>query len=169
MKKTSQPNGESDLHDLFVKQLKDILWAERKLLKVLPVMAKKAASPELKRAFEDHCKETEGHVSRLEKIFGLLGRAPRGAKCMAMEGLIAEGEELAEEYGDTVAVDAALIAAAQKVEHYEIATYGTLRTYAELLGFAGAPELLDATLQEEGNADKKLTAVAQKANTRANA
>lgn len=148
------------LEDLFHHELKDLYNAEKQLTKALPKMAKAATSPQLKEAFESHLKETEGQIERLEKIFEQFEVAARGTKCKAMEGLIEEGKEvLEEEMADDVR-DAALIAAAQRVEHYEMAGYGCARTYAQMLGYAEAAELLQQTLDEEGAADKKLTAIA---------
>jgi ferritin-like metal-binding protein YciE len=170
--KTASPVAnmkDNDLHTLFVDELRDILWAEKALTKALPKMAKAAKSSELKDAFSSHLKETEGHVKRLEQVFESIGTAPRAKKCEAMAGLIKEGDELSEEFGETNAGDAALISAAQKVEHYEIASYGTLFNFAKLMGRDEAAELLQATLDEEGAADKKLTKIAKSsANPQAN-
>jgi ferritin-like metal-binding protein YciE len=150
----------NDLQDLFVEDLRDLYSAENQLLKALPKMAKAATSPELKQAFEMHIEETKGQVERLQQIFDQLGEKPTGKKCAAMEGLIEEGKELmSEDIADDV-LDAALIGAAQKVEHYEIAGYGTARTYAKLLGNREAAQLLQQTLDEEGATDKKLTKLA---------
>src|SRR3954469_907314 len=149
------------LKDLYIDELKDLYNAENQLLKALPKMAKKASAPELKRAFQDHLKQTEGHVKRLEKIFKGLGEKPTGKTCKAMKGLVEEGKEIIEEDGDESVLDAALIGAAQKVEHYEIASYGTARTFASMLGEEDAVELLQQTLDEEGETDKKLTALAE--------
>lgn len=153
-------NADGELHHLFVDQLRDILWAEKQLVKTLPKLASAANDPELEKAFTSHLKETKTHVTRLEKVFEGLGLAARGKKCPAMEGLLKEGDELAEDYKDSCALDAALITAAQKVEHYEIGTYGTLRTFATRLGYKEAAKLLDETLQEEGKADHALTKIA---------
>jgi ferritin-like metal-binding protein YciE len=158
----------NDLHTLFVDELRDILWAEKALTKALPKMAKAAKSSELKEAFTSHLKETEGHVKRLEQVFASIGSAARAKKCEAMAGLVKEGDELAEEFGETDACDAALISAAQKVEHYEIASYGTLCTFATLMGHDEAAALLKETLDEESAADKKLTDIASSANDEAN-
>jgi len=152
------------LHDLFVDELKDLYSAENQLLKALPKMAKAASSSELQAAFEDHLEVTQGQVRRLEKVFKKLGVSPKGKKCKAMEGLIEEGKELLEEDAEPAVLDAALIAAAQKVEHYEIAGYGTVRTFARLLGHEDAAELLQQTLDEEGDADKKLTELSESIN-----
>jgi ferritin-like metal-binding protein YciE len=155
------------LQDLFVEELKDIYNAENQLTKALPKMAKAAASDELRMGFEEHLKETEKQIERLEQIFEELEMTPKGKKCKAMQGLIEEGSEIIGEDGEDAVKDAALIAAAQKVEHYEIASYGTLRTYAELLGMDDAAELLQETLDEEAATDKKLTELAQSINTEA--
>jgi ferritin-like metal-binding protein YciE len=145
------------LEKLFLEELKDIYNAEKQILRALPRMAKTAESEELERAFTNHLRETEGQVDRLERIFKELGQTPRGKKCKGMEGLLEEGKEVLEEDGEPAVIDAALIAAAQRVEHYEIAAYGCLRTYAGLLGYSQAQRLLQQTLQEEEAADKKLT------------
>jgi len=155
------------LEDLFVEELRDIYNAENQLTKALPKMAKAAASEELRMGFEEHLKETEKQIERLEQIFEELEVAPKGKKCKAMQGLIEEGSEIIGEDGEDAVKDAALIAAAQKVEHYEIAAYGTLRTYAELLEMEDAAELLQQTLDEEAATDKKLTELAQNINTEA--
>jgi ferritin-like metal-binding protein YciE len=145
------------LDKLFLEELKDVYNAEKQILRALPKMAKTADSPELQQAFTKHLKETEGQVQRLEKIFQELGQAARGKKCKGMEGLLEEGKEVLEEEGEPAVIDAALIASAQRVEHYEIAAYGCLRTYAQLLGYSQAERLLQQTLEEEEAADKKLT------------
>jgi ferritin-like metal-binding protein YciE len=145
------------LEKLFLEELRDIYNAEKQLTRALPRMAKAAESPELQQAFTTHLKETEGQIQRLEKVFRELGQPVRGKKCKGMEGLIDEGKEKMEEEGEPQVFDAALIASAQKVEHYEIAAYGCLRTYAELLGYSQAADLLQQTLQEEEATDKKLT------------
>jgi ferritin-like metal-binding protein YciE len=149
------------LHDLYVDELRDLYNAENQLLKALPKMAKAANAPELRAAFEEHLAVTEGQVERLSRIFKQLGERPTGKKCVAMEGLIEEGKELMEEDAEPAVLDAALIAAAQKVEHYEIAGYGCVRTYARMLGYDDAAQLLQETLDEEGEADKKLTDLAE--------
>ena len=140
--------------DLYVDELKDLYSAENQLLKALPKMAKAATAPKLSKAFESHLKQTRDHVTRLEKIFKKLGGNPKGKKCKAMEGLLAEGKELMAEDADAAVMDAALIGAAQRVEHYEMAGYGCVRTYARLLGHDDAADLLQKTLDEEGAADK---------------
>ena len=150
------------LRDLYVDVLKDIYNAENQLVKALPKMSKAASSPELKRAFDDHLEETKNQVSRLEKIFEKIGGSAKGKRCKGMEGLVEEGAELFEIDGDLTVIDAALIVAAQKVEHYEIAAYGSARTYAEMLGENEAAELLQETLDEEGATDHKLTELAER-------
>ena len=149
------------LEKLFLEELKDIYNAEKQLTKALPRMAKAAESPELQQAFTNHLRETEGQIQRLERVFQELGQAARGKKCKAMEGLIEEGKELMEEESEPQVLDAALIGAAQKVEHYEIAAYGCLSTYAELLGHSDAAQLLRQNLREEEAADKKLNSLAE--------
>jgi ferritin-like metal-binding protein YciE len=149
------------LRDLYVNELRDLYNAENQLLKALPRMAKASSSPELKAAFTEHLEVTRGQVERLEQIFTGLGVSPKGKKCKAMEGLIEEGKETMQEDGEPSVRDAALIAAAQRVEHYEMAGYGCVRTFAKLLGFADAAKLLQQTLDEEGAADKKLTQLAR--------
>ena len=148
------------LQDLFVEELKDLYSAEKQLVKALPEMAKAASAPELRAAFEEHLAVTRGQVVRLDQVFEELGIVRKAKKCRAMEGLIEEGEELMKEDMRPAILDAALIVAAQKVEHYEIAGYGSARTFARLLGATRAAELLQLTLDEEGEADKKLTGLA---------
>jgi len=152
---------EKTLKDLFLDTLKDIYYAERKILKALPKMARAAQSPELKAAFEEHREETETHVERLQQVFEILGRAPRGKTCDAIEGIIAEGEEIIDSFKGSPALDAGLIASAQAVEHYEIVRYGTLKTWADMLGFKNASRLLAATLAEEEQTDQDLSALAK--------
>jgi ferritin-like metal-binding protein YciE len=149
------------LQELYVEELKDLHSAETQLLTALPKMAKAASAPQLSKAFNDHLKETEGHVKRLETIFEKLGSSPKGKKCKAMEGLVEEGKETISEDADPSVKDAGLIAAAQRVEHYEMAGYGCVRTFAHLLGHDDAVQLLQKTLDEEGAADKKLTKLAE--------
>src|SRR3982074_440483 len=149
------------LKDLYVEELKDLYNAENQLLKALPRMAKKASSPDLRAAFEEHLGQTEQQVNRLEKIFKGLGEKPTGKTCKAMKGLVEEGKEVIDEDGDESVLDAALIGAAQRVEHYEIAGYGVVRTFAALLGEEDAMGLLQRTLNEEAEADKKLTKLAE--------
>lgn len=157
----------SSLRDLFVEELKDLYSAENQIIKALPKMIKKASSRELKAGFEQHLQETKGQVQRLEKIFEGLEESPRGKKCKGMEGLLADGKELMEEDAEPEVMDAGLISAAQHVEHYEIAGYGCVRTYAELLGEKEAVRLLEQTLNEEKATDQKLTQLAQKINIEA--
>ena len=153
--------GTGTLHDAFVDELRDTYDAEKQLTKALPKMAKAAKSPELKAAFTEHLEETKGQVDRLVTIFEQLEGSPKGKKCKAMEGLVEEGSEFIDADGEDSVKDAALICAAQKVEHYEIASYGCARTFATLLGLDEVAELLQETLDEEGNADKKLTELAE--------
>lgn len=155
------------LEDFLMEELKDLYSAEKQLTKALPKMAKAANSEELKQAFEDHLKETEGQVTRLEKISKLAGKSLAGKKCKAMEGLIEEGKEIMEEDCSPEVLDVALIAAAQKVEHYEIASYGCAKTYARLLGYSEIEELLEKTQQEESAADEKLTEISEELNAEA--
>jgi ferritin-like metal-binding protein YciE len=149
------------LKKLYIDELKDLYSAETQLVKALPKMAKKANAPELKQAFQSHLEETKGHVQRLEQIFEELEEKPTGKTCKGMKGLIEEGEEMMSEEGQESVLDAAIISAAQKVEHYEMAGYGTARTFATILGEDDAAELLQETLDEEGEADKKLTTIAE--------
>lgn len=150
------------LHDLFVDGLKDLLWAEEHLSKSLSKMIKGATSDELKKALGDHQKETDEHINRLKQIFESIGEKAQAVKCEAMDGLLKEAEELLKESDKgTLARDAALIAGAQKIEHYEIASYGTLATYAKLMGHSKAKQLLGKTLDEEKSADEKLTGIAE--------
>lgn len=149
------------LHDLLVDELKDIYSAERQLVKALPRIAKAAATPELRRALENHLQQTEGHVQRLERIFQQLEQSPRGKKCKGMEGLLEEGKEVLEADADPGTRDAALIGAAQRVEHYEIAAYGTARAHARAMGHQSVAALLQDTLDEEVEADKLLTQLAE--------
>ena len=149
------------LNKLYIEELRDLYNAESQLLKALPKMAKGASSDELKQAFEDHLEETKGHVERLEEIFTGLDESPKGKTCHGMKGLIEEGSEILKADGADSVLDAGIIAAAQKVEHYEIATYGTVRTWATLLGEDEAADLLQQTLDEEGEADKRLNELAE--------
>ncbi len=151
----------NSLDDLFVAQIQDLYDAEQRLTKALPKMAEAASSQQLKTAFTTHLRETEQHVARLEKIFGSMGLTPERETCEAMKGLIAEGEEAVGASGDAHVKDAALIAAAQRVEHYEIAGYGTVRTLAEHLGHQEVAKTLQRTLDEEAACDKKLTKIAE--------
>ena len=149
------------LEDLYADLLKDLYSAEKQLVKALPKLAKNAQSPELQRAFQQHLRQTEGHVERIERIFSELSGSPRGKKCVGMEGLVEEGNELLQEDVDPNVLDAGLIAAAQKVEHYEIASYGTARAWAQRLGYEQAARLLQETLEEESMANEKLTQIAE--------
>ena len=154
---------DKDLNDLFHDTLKDIYYAEKQILKALPKMAKAAQSDKLRAAFEKHHGETEGQVERLEKIFELLDKPARGKTCDAIQGILEEGKEIMEEYKGTDALDAGMLAAAQAVEHYEIARYGTLKQWAQQLGMKEAVKLLDETLQEEKKTDVSLTTLAEAA------
>jgi len=149
------------LEDLYTDLLKDLYSAEKQLVKALPKMAKNAQSPDLQKAFQNHLKQTEGHVERIERIFSELEGSPRGKKCVGMEGLIEEGNELLQEDVEPDVLDAGLIAAAQKVEHYEIAGYGTARAWANRLGYDKAARLLQQTLEEESTANEMLTKIAE--------
>ena len=149
------------MQDLFVDELRDLYHAENQLIKALPKMAKAASAPELKTAFEEHLEVTKVQVVRLEEIFKDLEMSPKGKVCKAMQGLIEEGKEIIEEDGDPAVKDAALIASAQRVEHYEIAGYGCARTFARVLGMPKAEKLLQTTLDEEGEADHALTDLAE--------
>lgn len=150
----------SQLGKLFEDELRDIYWAEKALAKALPKMAKNATSPELVEAIETHLEETQEHVARCEQIFKLLGKEARGKKCEAMEGLLSEAQGILEDTEEGVMRDAGIISAAQKVEHYEIASYGTLRTFAETIGLTEAADLLALTLEEEKKTDSLLTELA---------
>lgn len=156
----SNPSLES-LDDLLVDQLRDLYDAESRLTKALPKMADAATSAELKNAFNGHLRETETHVRRLEEVFGILGESPKGTTCEAMKGLVKEGESMMATQADANVKDAGLIAAAQRVEHYEMAGYGTARTFAQHLGYLEAARLLQLTLDEEGAANKNLTRIAE--------
>jgi ferritin-like metal-binding protein YciE len=148
------------LHELFIQEMKDLYSAENQLTKALPKMAKAASDPGLKAGFEQHLEETRQHLKRIERIAEILDFSPKGKKCLAMEGLVSEGEETISEDAAASVKDAALICAAQKVEHYEIAGYGTMRAFAELLGYDEVRELIEKTLEEEKATDEKLTEVA---------
>ena len=156
------------LKELYVDELKDIYNAENQLVKALPKMAKAASSEELRRGFEEHLEQTKGHVQRLEQIFQELGESPRGKKCKGMEGLVEEGSEVMGEDFEGAVMDSALIGAAQRVEHYEIAAYGTVCAFAEELGETDQGELLNETLEEEKETDEKLTKLAEQINAEAN-
>ena len=157
------PKQPKTLDDLFHDTLKDIYFAEKKIVTTLPKMAKAAQHPQLKMAFEKHLKESEGHVKRLEQVFGIIGKKPQGKTCDAIVGITEEGAEIIKDYKGTPALDAGLIGAAQAVEHYEISRYGTLRTWAMELGFNDAVSLLQATLDEEKTTDQALTKIAESA------
>ncbi len=161
-KKAEKPDSQAaqDLRELFEDELKDIYWAEKALSKALPKMAKNATSEDLAECLTDHLEETKGHITRLEQVFELLGKKAQAKKCDAMAGLIEEGQGIMEDTAEGAVRDAGIISAAQKSEHYEIATYGTLAVFAELLGENEAAELLRATLEEEKTADSKLTEIA---------
>ena len=152
---------ESNLHELLIEELRDIYHAEGQLLKALPKMVKAAQSERLKEAFERHLEETEQHVERIERAFEILGEPAKAKKCQAMEGLLEEGKEVMEEHAESPTLDAALICAAQKVEHYEIASYGTVCTWADLLGLNEVSDLLRETLDEEKTTDETLTEIAE--------
>jgi ferritin-like metal-binding protein YciE len=149
------------LEKLYVNELRDIYNAENQLLKALPKMAKGASSPDLKSGFENHLRQTETHVERLKQVFAELNESPKGKTCRAMKGLIEEGSEILNEDGEESVLDAGIIVAAQKVEHYEIAAYGSVRTFAKLLGQAKAADLLQATLDEESEANELLNELAE--------
>lgn len=156
------------LKELYIDELKDLYNAENQLLKALPKMAKAASSEELRQGFEEHLEQTRGHVERLEEIFKSLDENPKGKKCMGMEGLVKEGSEMMEEDFEGALMDAALIGAAQRVEHYEIAAYGTVSEFARILGEDEHVSLLEETLQEEKDTDEKLTGLAKEINPQAN-
>jgi ferritin-like metal-binding protein YciE len=156
------------LNELYIDELKDLYSAENQLLKALPKMAKAASSEELRQGFEEHLEQTRGHVQRLEQIFQSLDESPKGKKCSGMEGLVKEGSEVMGEDFEGSVMDAALIGAAQRVEHYEIAAYGTVSEFAKLLGQEEHVSLLEETLQEEKDTDEKLTSLAQEINAQAN-
>ncbi len=149
------------LDELFHDTLKDIYYAEKKILSALPKMAKAAQNEDLTAAFEKHQAETEGQISRLEQVFELIDQKPQGKKCAAIEGILEEGQEIIKEYKGSPALDAGLVSSAQAVEHYEIARYGTLRTWAEELGLDDAAKLLQETLDEEEATDQALTEIAE--------
>jgi ferritin-like metal-binding protein YciE len=151
---------QKDLNDLFHETLKDIYFAEKQILRALPKMAKKARSDKLRQAFEKHRDQTEGHIERLDQVFELIGRTPRGRTCEAVNGILEEGKEIMEDFAGSAALDAGLIAGAQAVEHYEIARYGTLKEWAQKIGLTEAVKLLDATLGEEKETDELLTKLA---------
>jgi ferritin-like metal-binding protein YciE len=149
------------MEDLFHSLLQDVYYAEKQLLKTLPKLAKKSSRAELEKAFTDHHAETEGHVERLEKVFGMIGKTPRGKKCEAILGIIREGDEVMKKAEDDAVCDAGILAAAQAAEHYEIGRYGTLCAWAQALGRTDAAALLKETLDEEKHADQLLTSIAE--------
>lgn len=155
------PKKTKTLDELFHETLKDIYFAENKLTKALPKMAKAAQSRDLKKAFEKHASETKGHVARLEKVFKAIGKKPQGKTCPAINGLIKEGNEVAKDFKGSPALDAGLLSAAQAVEHYEISRYGTLKAWAEELGDSESARLLNETLTEEKTTDEALTRLAE--------
>jgi ferritin-like metal-binding protein YciE len=156
------------LKELYVDELKDLYSAENQLVKALPKLAKAASSDELRQGFEEHLEQTKEHVARLEQIFEALDESPKGKKCMGMEGLVKEGAEVMDEDFEDAVMDSALIGAAQRVEHYEIAAYGTVLEFANLLGETEAASLLEETLNEEKETDEKLTELAKDINSQAN-
>jgi ferritin-like metal-binding protein YciE len=149
------------LHDLYLLELSDLYSAEKQIVKALPKMIEKTESPELRQALEDHLEETKGHVERLEEVFEMHGESPKRQKCKGMEGVLAEGDEMVGLDAAPAVRDAAIISAGQRVEHYEMAGYGTVRTYAEQLGYGRAAAVLQMTLDEERAADEKLTDIAK--------
>jgi ferritin-like metal-binding protein YciE len=155
--------AEKTLNDLFYDTLKDIYYAERQIVKALPKMARAAKAPELKKAFETHKEESEAQVERLQQVFEMIGKRAQGKTCEAIQGILAEGEEIMEEFKGTPALDAGLISSAQAVEHYEITRYGTLKAWAEQLGYRDAAKLLEQTLKEESKTDETLTMLAESA------
>lgn len=159
--------AENNLKSVFVDELRDIYSAEQQLIKALPKMAKAATSEELRSGFEQHLKQTKEHAARMEKIFSSMGEPAKGKKCKGMEGIVAEGGEVMSEDYEGVVMDAALISAAQRVEHYEIAAYGAVHAYAELMGESEAAALLAQTLEEEKETDQKLTDLSKQINSEA--
>lgn len=155
--------AEKTLNDLFIDTLKDIYFAEKQIVRALPKMAKAAQSDKLRAAFEKHQQETEGQIERLEQIFEICGKPARGKTCEAIQGIIEEGKEIMDDYEETPALDAGLLAAAQAVEHYEISRYGTLKSWAAKLGMRDAVQLIDKTLAEEKKTDELLTKIAETA------
>jgi ferritin-like metal-binding protein YciE len=158
---------ENQLKEIYVEELKDLYSAENQLVKALPKMAKAATSDDLRAGFEEHLQQTKGHVQRLEDIFKTLGENPKGKTCKGMQGLVTEGSEMIEEEDEGEGLDVGLISAAQRVEHYEIAGYGSVAAYADLLGEEEAASLLRMTLEEEKETDKKLTELAREINVEA--
>jgi ferritin-like metal-binding protein YciE len=153
---------EKTLSDLFLAQLKDIYYAEKKIFRILPKMVKAAQAPELKQAFTAHREETQGQIERLEQVFEMLGKRPQTKPCEAIDGIVAEGEETIEDFGESAAIDTGLVAAGQAVEHYEMARYGALIAWAGQLGMPEAAALLNQTLQEEMKAERLLTQIAKR-------
>ena len=153
--------AEKTLNDLFLAHLKDIYYAEKKIYRTLPKMVKSAQDPELKKAFTTHREETQGQIERLEQVFEMIGKRAQGKPCEAINGITAEGDETIEEFGDSPAIDAGLVATGQAVEHYEMARYGALSGWAMQLGMPDAAKLLNETLQEEMNAEKLITQIAK--------
>jgi len=160
--------AEKGLRELYIDELKDLYSAENQLVKALPKMAKASSSDELREGFNEHLEQTKEHVQRLEQIFDMLGESPKGKKCAGMEGLIEEGSEVIEDDFEGSVMDTALIGAAQRVEHYEIAAYGTVRAFAEILEETEHVSLLEETLEEEKATDEKLTELASQINQQAN-
>ena len=159
--------AEKTLKSVFVDELRDLYNAEQQLIKALPKMAKTATSDELRKGFEEHLEQTKEHAARIEKIFGGLGEPVKGKKCKGMEGIVAEGSEVMSEDYEGAVMDAAIISAAQRVEHYEIAAYGSVHAYAELMGESDAASLLERTLEEEKETDQKLTDLSKQINEEA--
>jgi ferritin-like metal-binding protein YciE len=157
----TMPKGKESLEKLYLEQLRDLYSGEEQILEALPKMQQKTTHPELKRAFQQHYQQTEQQVQRLDQIFEMLGEKSDGPECKGMKGIIAEGDEVMKEFNDSDVLDAALISAAQRVEHYEMAGYGCARTYAHMLGFGEQANLLQRTLDEEGETDHKLTELAE--------
>jgi ferritin-like metal-binding protein YciE len=151
----------NSLQDLYLAELQDLYDAEHRIIKALPKMAEAASSPDLRRAFQEHLEQTRRQADRLERIFSMLNESPKGKKCKGIEGILDEGKEMMDLDAPPAVCDAALISAAQRVEHYEIAAYGTVRTFARRLGYEDQAQLLNETLQEEGDTDKKLTSLAE--------
>ncbi len=151
----------NSLQDLYLAELQDLYDAENRIIKALPKMAEAASSPDLRRAFQEHLEQTRRQSDRLERIFSMLNESPKGKKCKGMDGILDEGKEMMDLDAPPAVCDAALISAAQRVEHYEIAAYGTVRTFARRLGYEDQAQLLQETLQEEGETDKKLTSLAE--------
>jgi ferritin-like metal-binding protein YciE len=151
----------NSLQDPYLAELQDLYDAENRIIKALPKMADAASSPDLRRAFQEHLEQTRRQSDRLERIFSMLNESPKGKKCKGIEGILDEGKEMMDLDAPPAVCDAALISAAQRVEHYEIAAYGTVRTFARRLGYEDQAQLLNETLQEEGDTDKKLTSLAE--------